>query len=363
MQPDTSKPVYGADDQLLASVVGSLPALPNVRAGVADRFAQGVRALVETRAQADWPGETGEKDVAAFVFVNRPRKVGDRFGAVPVTDLIATKQGLLGQLFFLNRDASTGRGLPLPVNPDALIEWLADNGLADQPLVIIHRDTMKMVTRRDGADGTALLSPIRSTIPDATLVELLDALNLFHLQQLTPSTCTKGVWESGRAAAYIPGPKPEKTIQTALEFALNYWFHGVIKAETEDTTAIGRIDVRLLKRSKEEGSLAYWAIVELKIIKSFTNATADKKPSTVGPAANIKAIVKGLKQAWAYRENRFAEEGLLEVFDLRKDKKNDLMETDDVVATLEEYTPTPNYLVRPLFGSPDDARNAGFSGV
>ena len=80
MPHDFSKPVKGADDQLIASVAESLPNLPNLRADIADRFAQGVRALVETRAQSGWPGELAQDDVAAFIYVERPREIGERLG-------------------------------------------------------------------------------------------------------------------------------------------------------------------------------------------------------------------------------------------------------------------------------------------
>jgi hypothetical protein len=220
-----------------------------------------------------------------------------------------------------------------------------------------------MTTRRDGVDGLALRDPTRSTKPDATVSELIEALNFFHLSQLTPSSCAGGVWESKRASDYVPGPAPETAFQDRLAIVLNSWFHGVVRAEVEDRTNIGRIDVRLLKKSSEEGSLAYWAIIELKVIKSFANAALGKVPSTVGPAANIDAIVKGLKQAWAYRQNRSAEEGLLEVFDLRKDKQDDLMAHADVVAALTGCGQAPIHTIRPIFGSADDARTAGFTGV
>lgn len=220
-----------------------------------------------------------------------------------------------------------------------------------------------MVTRRAGMDGLARPDPIRSKKPDATLAELLNSLDYFHQRQLTPSSCADGVWAPGRAADYVPGPSPEKVIQEELEIALNFWFHGIVKAEIEDKTAIGRIDVRLLKKSVQERSLAYWAIIELKVIKSFANADAGQKPSTVGRAANVEAIVKGLKQVWAYRENRSAEEGLLEVFDLRKDKNEDLLAWADVIGAMRECQPCPKHAVRPIFGSSDDARNAGYTGV
>jgi hypothetical protein len=364
MQPDDSEPVEGTDDQLLAAVAELLPALPNIEADIADRFAQGVRALVEARAQSGWPGETQGNDVAAFVFVDRPREVGARFEATAVTDPIATTDGILGRLFLMNRDCSNGRSLTFPVEPGALIDWLSDNGLANRPLVLVYRATQLMITRKDGADGVARKDRIRSTKPTATLDELLEALDHFHKTQLTPACCVRGVWELGRASNYIPGSSPERAIQSELQTALNFWFHGVVKAEVEDTTSIGRLDVRLLKRSAEEGSLAYWAIIELKVIKSFANAPAGQIATAIPPGQNIEAIVEGLKQAWAYRHNRFAEEGLLEIFDLRRDKKDDLLKSDKVIETLKAFEPPPPLCaVRELFGSSKDARDSGYTGI
>ncbi len=69
-------------------------------------------------------------------------------------------------------------------------------------------------------------------------------------------------------------------------------------------------------------------------------------------------------QTWAYRENGQSEEGLLEIFDMRKDKSEDLMADAGVVKLLGELAPVPSYTVRPLFGSAEHARLAGFfSGV
>ena len=193
--------------------------------------------------------------------------------------------------------------------------------------------------------------------------DLVEALEFFHIRQLTPASCADGIWESGRAAEYVPGRAPEKAVQESLCIVLSSWFRGVVRVEPEDSISIGRIDVRLLKPSMEEKALAYWAIIELKIIRSFTNAPVGQEPSPVGASQNIAGIVKGLKQAWAYRRNREAEEGLVEIFDLRKDKGEDLLNHPDVVATLQNYAPAPRHNVRPIFGSSQDARNAGYTGI
>ena len=363
MPRDSSSPVAGTDDQLLKSAVGELPALPNARADDADRFAQGVRALVERRAQRNWPNESDRDDVAVFLLVDRPRETGDRFDAIPIMDPVATDVRLLGRLFFMNRDASKGRSIELPVSPSEIDDWITDNALGNRSVVIVYRDSLTMATRRSGIDDFVRYDAIRNKIPPASLDELNKALGFFHLTQLTPTSCADGLWEVGRSAEYVPGRAPEKAVQKSLYLVLSSWFHGVVKAEIEDRTSIGRIDVRLLKRSETEKALAYWVVIELKVVKSFTNAAAGCSPNSIGPGQNIDIIVEGLRQAWAYRNNRYAEEGLLEIFDLRKDKTEDLLNSRRVTATLRNCNPPPRCNIRPIFGSSQDARNSGYTGI
>ena len=362
MPPEVPRNLAGVDDEHIEAVVGVLPALPNIVAEPADRFAQAVRSLVEKRAQEDWPNEL-EEDIAVFVMVNHPRPVGEAHGAQPFADPIAKDEPLLGRLYFANRDASSGQAMRIPVaNSNAIIQWLEDQRLGDCPIVTVYRRSKTMITRRGGTGDLAKSDPIRDQKPAATLHELEKALKHFHLVLLTPTSCPNGVWKSGYANRYIPGSQPEKSIQYHLGFALSFWFHGVLKAEHEDHINIGRIDVRLLKKS-EQGSLAYWATMELKIIKSFTNPRTVSASSPVGVAANVKTIVEGIRQAWAYRNNRHAEEGLLEVYDLRKDKGQNLMRHVSVMDAMTQCEPAPVVHMWPIFGSSADARNAGYTGV
>lgn len=362
MPTEVSDSIPGVDDQQLAAVAGLLPELPNIRAEPADRFAQAVRNLVEKRAQKAWPNE-GDADFAVFVMVNHPRQVGEDHGALPFADPLAKDDPLLGRLFFANRDASAGRFMSVPTESNAILEWIADQGMADCPIVTVYRKSREMVTRRTGINDTARYDPIRDREPSATLPELREALEYHHRRRLlTPSGCPDGVWEPHCAHQYVPGSQPERSIQLDLELALNFWFRGVVKAEHEDNTNIGRIDVRLLKKSKE-GALAYWVVMELKVIRSFTNAPSGSNPSPVSDATNVEAIAEGVRQAGSYRENRSAEEGMLEIYDLRKDKKDDLTGRKRVSAALDRFTPRPEIHVWPAFGSARDARNAGYTGA
>ena len=348
--------IVAVEDTELAAVAGLMPALPNFRASRADRFAQAVRTLVENRAQRGWPNET-TADVAVFVLVDYPRKVGETHDGTPFADPMAQGTPLLGNLFFSSADATHGQFIPIPTEPNAILEWFEDHELRACPMVAVYRNAKEMVTRHRGIENSAKRDAIRDQEPSATVQELMEALKHYHRSRvLTPADCPEGVWEPGSAHRHIPGPQPEKSIQSDLEVALNFWFRGVIRAEGEDRTNIGRIDVRLLKK-ESTGRLAYWIILELKVIKSFTNTS-----SSVADSANVEAIVKGVQQAGSYRANRRAEEGMLEVFDLRRDKSDDLKSRETVSQALATYSPPPRVHIWPVYGTAEDARKAGHSG-
>ena len=357
MAAEGSGEIAGVEVEELAAVAGLVPALPNIRAARADRFAQAVRTLVEKRAQKGWPNESAA-DTAVFVLVDYPRKVGEAHGGKPFADPMAQGTPLLGYVFFSSADATHGQSIPMPTEASAILEWLEDQGLGGCPIVVAYRNTKEMVTRRFGINNSARNDAIRDQEPSATVQELMEALRLYHRRRVvTPTGCPDGVWKPGCAKQYIPGPRPEKSIQSDLEGALSFWFRGVVRVESEDSTNIGRIDVRLLKK-EANGRLAYWVILELKVIKSFRNTS-----SQVNDRDNVEAIVKGVKQAGSYRANREAEKGMLEIYDLRRDKSKDLTAQKAVSAALATYSPPPMIHVWPVYGSAGDARDAGQVGV
>ena len=102
--------------------------------------------------------------------------------------------------------------------------------------------------------------------------------------------------------------------------------------------------------------------MELKVIKSFRNAAEGRQPSPVNEGDNVSAITEGVLQAGSYGTNR-GTNGLLEVYDLRTDKTQDLTKRGNVLAAMKRFTPNPEIHVWPVFGSAQDARNAGFTGV
>lgn len=360
---DVPGPIPVVDDQELAAVASFLPQLPNMHAELADRFAQAVRALIEKRAQQSWPNEQ-DADFAVFVMVDHPRRVGEKLGASPFADLSAKDEPLFGRLFLVNHDASAGRVMSMPTDSNAILEWLDEKGFGRCPIVTVYRKSKELLTRRAGTTDRARTDAIRERRPSATLPELEAALDHYHRTRLlTPLCCPPGVWKPKSAQKYIPGPQPERTIQNDLTLALNFWFHGVVRAECEDTTNVGRIDIRLLKKSGSTSSLTYWVIMELKVVKSYTSPTTGHSPSPVSEVDNVNGIVEGVHQVGSFTANRYAEDGMLEVYDLRRDKTNNLTNRAEVSSAIRKFTPCPEIHVWPVFGSSSDARKAGHTGV
>ena len=349
---DAADPPHpGVSDSHMAAVAAQAPSLPNLHADRSHRFAQEVRALVEARARQQWPGE-GNENLCVFVLVDYPREAGRPHNATPFADPAGQNTPLLGRLFFSTPDATHGQFIPLPSDPNSILEWLEDHGFRDRPIVAAYRDTKLIVTRLLGIHDFAQSDPIRDVKPAATLQQLMEALRHYHrVHVVTPLRCPDGLWQQESARLYIPGARPERAIQTQLQTVLTSRFHGVARVEAEDTTNIGRIDVRLLTPTPD-GRLAYWAILELKVVKSFTHTS-----SRVADADNIGAIVKGIEQAVAFRANRGAEHGMVEVYDLRKDKSDDLTTSAPVRAKLRSFSPPPDIHVWPVYGSADDARH------
>lgn len=359
MANEQSEVIPGVTDSEVATAVGRLPQIPEIGLDARELFAIEVRSIAEFRAQRGWPNEDAS-EIAAFLHVPYPRLTGEKLGAVPIYDLKAMNDPILGKLHFLNRDASSGRSMPLPAQPNELIEWLTDNGLGDFPLVIVHRNSMLLSCRTHGCQGNAHSQRIRGIQPTLTFEELEEARRLFHQDSLlTPTICPDGVWKKGAAGKYIPGAQPEKAIQKSLKVALYSWFRGLVRAEIEDSINVGRIDVRLL-RTNAEGSLSYWAIIELKVVKSFHHREKSKGATAVTDEENASAVAEGVRQARAFGKNRKAE-AFLDVFDLRKDKEVKVLEHAVVVEELNKCQLKPKCSTWPLFGSASDARVAGWS--
>lgn len=351
------------EEQLIARVVGSAPNLPIISGGESDRFFQEVRALLERRAQDSWKHEDDECKSAVFVLVDFPRKPlsSNEFVLDSVVDLPATNEKVFGKIFFLSFNAGNGTKLDLPVERNGILDWLSDNGLGLNPVVIAHRDTQKLSTRVSAENDEVTWQTIRDKKPALTIDSIKEALSVFHSDKLsTPSSCGTGVWEPKRSAEYVPAKNTEKAIQMRLHYHLSGWFKGIVKVHVEDSIDMGRIDVRLLTPPGSGYGLQYWSIIELKVARSFRTAKKGKKAAVVSKKSVIDEILKGIVQAHEFTSEQEVKEGFLEVYDMRKDKSDDLFSEAKVIEKLDQCTVVVNAKLRPMFGSAEDARNNSF---
>jgi hypothetical protein len=208
----------------------------------------------------------------------------------------------LGRIYILNFDASQGRSaLLISDKAGEVVEWLAEQPFGSGQVIVVYRESLQLIERAGGAQGgTSRQEQIREKPPRVTENELVEALNLFHKREvLTPQMCPP-LWRPKHAGRYHPGSRPEKTIQDKLKTWLGSWWRGYLRPECEDSIDIGRIDIRLL-RPEAQGALCYWAVIELKIVKSFRYPEAGDSPSAVSDNENAQEVAKGVEQATAVR--------------------------------------------------------------
>lgn len=364
MPADFMNRIADASDAELAAVTRTLIQLPEVETNDEERFFGQVKALVEDRAHRLWPGESAS-EVAIFVRVDYPRLAADTLVCPkPSADMIGTVEPLMGRVFLLDRNASQGWSADLPTaDPGELLEWLNSSLLGSNQIIFVYRKNHLMIERANGAgQSPTRQEKIRTQPAPVTPQGLIAALDVFHKTHvLTPHNCPEGVWRTGHAELYHVGPTPELSLQAILRTFLTAWFRGQLRVEREISTEIGRIDIGLLYPPIDpKDGLTYWGVVELKVIKSFRYSSNGKKPNKVGPLPNARDVAKGVQQAYAFRVNRGCTCAILEIYDMRADKTVDPRQHSEVKKVLSACSPAPLMRLMPLFGSAQQARQAGF---
>jgi hypothetical protein len=91
------------------------------------------------------------------------------------------------------------------------------------------------------------------------------------------------------------------------------WFLGCEVRQEEDAS-VGRLDLLIEQPDRTTpGAIMTHAVVELKVLRSFTNTG-----SVVNPSVNNDAMKNGVEQAAAYRDKKNARLAILCCFDMRK---------------------------------------------
>ncbi|NTV96084.1 MAG: hypothetical protein HGA75_11825 [Thiobacillus sp.] len=227
---------------------------------------------------------------------------------------------LAGYIWFGAARLAKGVGIALPEGTDQQrFAYVIDSlGVGASPAIYY-----------DAADDDTILSvyPTGLAHPDEchevslnsanlTLDYIKNLLDVLHEQLLktpTASELARDLWEDQDKC--IPVRESEKGIQKILHSALTGQLaFQPVRVSQEVTSVMGRCDFRLDEQDPIDNSKwTYHAILELKVVKSFTHTGND-----VPVATNKAAVTDGVDQANDYRNDHFCRMAALCCYDMRK---------------------------------------------
>lgn len=227
---------------------------------------------------------------------------------------------LAGRIWFGASSLARGVGIDLPTGTDQeRVAYVTDSlGVGTAPTIYYdaaHNDSVMRVYPKGlgDPDDYQELSLDTAKLTLDYIRKLLDALHEQLLKTSTASELTRDLWVDQNKC--IPVRESEKGIQKILHTALTGQLaFGPIRVSQEVTSTMGRCDLRLDEQDPIDNSKwTYHAILELKIVKSFTHTGNDV------PSANNKAAVTdGVNQANNYRNDHSCRMAALCCYDMRK---------------------------------------------
>lgn len=231
----------------------------------------------------------------------------------------ASRHDPSGCIWFGRERLNAAAGLPLPEGAD-------DAALFDHVVTVLKVGDLPAVLY-DAIDGSVRIYPEGMADADNCVVRsisglevsldyikaLLDKLHLSLFITPVASESQAALWKK-RDSAH-PANEAEHEIQKVLYVAFHTLYaFGYLKVEQEHVAALGRCDFILKEQDPvEPGTWKNHAILELKVVKSFTYTG-----SKVTDSANQKAVTHGLDQARDYRTSFDCTMSALCCFDMRK---------------------------------------------
>ncbi|WP_146620058.1 hypothetical protein [Acuticoccus sediminis] len=333
--------------------------LPQDTGSSADaRFCFGVAKLVATRVVH---GESG--DFSVFVSTDAIRIDEERLACDRVMMLQHGNDPITGHIWITTIGITTSLRLRIDItSEESITAGLEDAGLGNRPAVVVDWRGSSPSGRlySTGVSNHDISHPVNfdcsTPVSEGQLKRTLD---LFYETVLrTPSATTMGhklaIWgaNSGDARKGIPSSRPEERIQGRLLDSLRLSIPG-LTWRAEPVTEDGRADLVGSRPTSAGGiraTVTEW-ILELK-------ALADKT-STGNPVSATKiaeAIIKGVEQAIAYRDNHHALQAAVCYFDMRATDEGDAVSFADIrdLASGENISLWRWY----MFRSTDAARHA-----
>ena len=151
---------------------------------------------------------------------------------------------------------------------------------------------------------------------------ILSELDMLHKNRwISPSASPKAnLWSN--AAKRVPVDETEKVLQAdiCLWFICGFRDHE-IRHEVIGTT--GRCDVLVTPR---RGTGSGRGAIEIKVLREFNHPRDNsREPTAVGKSEHVKALVKGVGQAWSYGQTHMCDAKVLCVCDMRKNDDDNIL--------------------------------------
>jgi hypothetical protein len=214
----------------------------------------------------------------------------------------------------------------------------------DAALMRIYR---KGISAHDEYENLSLDS---ANLTIAHIKKILDNAHSHLLKTTTASDSARKLWQNQDRC--FPIREAEKGIQEILFIALSSSLgFGPVYVEQEGVSVMGRYDFRLKEQDPIDSTKwTHHAILELKVVKSFTNTGGPVQDST-----NFQAVSDGVNQANEYRNDHHCRMAALCCYDMR-------LSPDPAQAIAHERQRASSLNVElwawPLYATPKKARNA-----
>ncbi|MFC5302004.1 hypothetical protein [Azospira restricta] len=223
-----------------------------------------------------------------------------------------------GKIWFGSQAMNSSRGVAIPTraDTDAIFSFVSETLVSGGRPAIYFDGSQNAAALRyypkgiDAADDCEDILFGGAHIDAQTLKCVMDRIHERSLITPTASLLSSGLWADG--PKHYPVERAENAIQSIVEIGLAHAL-GNIRVKREGTGTFGRYDLSLVEQDPLDASkTTNHAVIELKIVKAFT-----KSGTKVSETANKTAMLKGVKQAFAYREEHKSRISALCCYDMR----------------------------------------------
>lgn len=257
-----------------------------------------------------------------------------------------------GKILFCASHGSGGWLFPIVGTVDDGLQSLDDGGFGGHPVVVVYPEKRMLKCYPEGIGSGA--PPMKLPLPAAslpvTIENIFTVLEEARVKSLMIPASALDLWNE--PATYTPSDQAERRVQLIAHAWLSAYFRPTL-IEIEQNTSVGRIDLIFVEAGAVALAERHPAVLELKVLRSKTQ---NGKPYS--RRYNELGVVKGIRQAKAYRRMKNARLGVLACFDMRQ-VKEDLLSADGVCLKARQryFGDDADLALRffAVYGDPEDA--------